>query len=142
MSGDKTIKIKDNLKQPYLLEIPSDEEIKKVGRPYVKLVVFDTATSHKVLSLFIKKRWSVIRFFLKNQNTRTRSSKHPDLIKAIFDLNKLSVNHLKEIAKVENPQRRYYKTSLIAQILMLKGKNPEESVKKYLTRYKNKIKDM
>ena len=107
-----------------------------------KILVTDSITSHKDLVARLKKRWPNIRFSLGNQNRRHRKLKYPDLILYILRLDRLPINELYKQAGIEKSKyQHYYKYQLIAKILMLRGKDPAESVRKYLLKYKRLLRN-
>lgn len=132
----------DNIKIPnpntfrHLLEIPDDKEIKRVGKNFIKIVVFDSSTSHKALASYIKKRWPAIQFYLKNKNRRTRGSKYPDLDQKINGLNLLTTEELYKFAKKDKSKIKYSRSYLMGEILKPKSKDREEYIKGRLTRSK------
>lgn len=140
MSDDKILQYN----KKYLLEVPNDDEIKKFGRRYVKLLITDKATSGTDIAKYIQKKWKAISLFLNIQNRRTRKPQYQDLIQHLYTLNKLPIKELRNLLKLLRPEITYkikYKTDIIAKILRLNGKDPSERVKKLLHRHKNHIGD-
>lgn len=139
MSGDK---IPNPYKRKLLLEVPTKAGVKRAGKRYVKIWIFEDATSQKAVEDFIKARWPLIRIFLENKGRRTKGPKYPDLVNEIFMLNVQPLPTLRKWAKEKDfENKNLYRYDLIAKILHLKGKNPGERVKKILMRYKNKPRD-
>ena len=137
--GDNKFKItSDDQNTSCSLEVPTEKAIKQAGRPFIKLWVYNTATTHKDVSAFVKNNWPTIQFFLKNKSHRIKAPKHPDLIQEIFKLDTLTTDALYKLAKLNKSEGRYSRYDLIAIILMLKGDDTGETVRRFLVRYRKK----
>jgi hypothetical protein len=124
------------------LEVPTEKTIKQAGRPFIKLWIYDTATTHKDVSAFVKNNWSTIQFFLKNKGRRIKAPEHTDLIQEIFKLDTLTTDELYGFTKLSKSKGGHSRYDLIAKILMLKGDDAGETVRRFLVRYRKKNRNM
>lgn len=143
LGGDRFQLVKKSNNISCAIEAPSEEDIRlRDGRSFIKLIIYDTATSHEDVREFIKDEWSIIRTFLKNKNRRIKPSKDIERIKGILELNKLSTEMLYKLVKIGNnifpPDHNRY--NLIGELLRPKMKG--QAVQKTVMRYKKKSRDI
>lgn len=120
-----------------LLEIPEEKEMKKTGRRFIKLLIYDTA-DHAGIRKYLDDQWPTIKQLLGTDRKRIKGPMHSDLIQEIFKLKKLPVEALRRLAKLEKSGRgpRYGKYTLIAKILKLTG--DKERVRKLISQHDKK----
>ena len=119
------------------LDLPDEKEIASAGRRFIKLWIYDTATNYKDVANAIKEQWPTIRLFLGNKGRRIKAPEHSDLIREIFNLNKLPTDALYRLAGVTKSKiSRHKRSDLIVKVLRLKTKGG--AVKNTIIRYKKR----
>src|SRR3989338_67137 len=124
----------------FALQSASSEEIKRHGRPFVKLWIFEMASRENVLD-YIRRHWKIIKFIQNENKAFKRISPviNKVLIQRALELDKLPIKNLRSIAKVSTGNK-YYKYSVISRILNNDGYSTTEgSIKKLVQRHKKQM---
>jgi hypothetical protein len=113
----------------FSLEIPNPDEIRKAGRSFLKVVIYDTASQEDMIN-FIAREAKLIKYFLKIQSIhpvkQIRKSSKPKLDRRMAELNAMSKQELEKMLQLKTPTA--YKNSVIYKILLKEGYNPSSSV--------------
>jgi len=108
---------------PVRIQTPSEDELKKSKRAFIKLWIYDGTTREEILN-HIKKNWQNFQSLFRLQNMPkikgTRMITNKDKNRLILHLNKLSTLELWNKLG-ERPQKKIYKEMLIREILETEG---------------------
>lgn len=131
--------------------VPTVEEIKRVGQPFVQLTIYESASQDEVVE-YVREKWGSIKRMLamgslslgRSTQPRIRETKHPDRNDRIFELSKRPIKELRALCHIPLGEKYHYKEGLIAQIIEREGfsKSTSGAVKKVIQRYGKKSGDI
>lgn len=124
---------------PARLQTPSEDELKKSKRAFVKLWIYDGVTREEILD-YIKKNWKKIGIILKVQDLpkikRVRRVENKKLIELVLKLNKLPTGELRRLTG-ENNRKGVYRENLIKHLVKKENYSTSfETIKGIVTRFK------
>ena len=123
----------------FKLQTPSEEELKKIKRAFVKLWIIDGVSRDETID-YIKKNWKNIKLLHQTQNIpkvkRIRKIENKKEIKLIAKFSKFSIKELLKMAGAEG-EKKQYREILISRLLEKEGFSMSpESIRVMINKYK------
>lgn len=118
LSGYRFKMTRDAKNLSFALEIPTEKDVKHIGRSYVKIWIYDMASREDAIN-YIRKRWTGIKLAMHHQNRvaaakRINPVQNKLLVRAVITLDRLSIEALRRITK---QPKGVYRSSLICSLL-------------------------